>query len=166
MYVGLYAVDPLLSSLWASGSVVYASVVVTVNLKILTHCHNYNPLMVALPLLSILCYFLCFYLENLPFLHIQSLAGTFRPTMGSLVTYLALLWCALQVSALDAVLQQLHNLWRFVTGQKLVEIEPIEPPVKVQHAATTASDVSRITSAADMGRHSGFAYSEENNPNP
>jgi hypothetical protein len=110
MYICVYALELTNPSLWSSGSVVYASAVIIANFKILDSMHRYDFLGVVWPILSILLYFLFFYVENLPFLGIDDLLGVFSNTMLHPYTYFALLFCVIQVYALNKILDFLRDL--------------------------------------------------------
>ena len=107
-YIGFYAAEESLnagngsnSSLWRSGSIVYAGVVVIANLKILDQFHSYEPRAVTYILVSMLLYFLFFYLDNAPWWDNEQLIGVFKQTMTDGVAWLAMVWCAGMVYTVD-----------------------------------------------------------------
>lgn len=116
MYICLYAQevtvrpDGLASSLWVSGSLVYAGVVIIVNQKLLMDYNNYNHFGVFLIFLSILCYFLFLFLENLPIFGIEQILGIFSFMMTNPMSYFAILFMILYAYSEQRVLDYFSQL--------------------------------------------------------
>ncbi len=130
------------------------------NLKIMEQFNNYNFIGVNLVILSILTYFLIFYVENLEFLDIEQVIGIFAKTMSHPITYFILLFCFLQAVTVDKM---------FLSVRQYIEsrFEKKEEQKKVSEKEYYERiGVTSETSLSLQKGHSGYAYSEENNPNP
>ena len=66
------------------------AVVMVVNLMVIAQMNKYDIVGLVLPILSILVYFLIYFIMNLKLYNSDSLYGTFVPEMTAPLTYLGL----------------------------------------------------------------------------
>ena len=164
-YICFYAIETTLmpsgtsgGGLWLSGSVVYAGVVIIANVKILDHSHTYNVQGVSIVIASILAYFLVFWVENLKLEVLKGVAGW---TLGRQpVTYFALGFCLMQTYTVDKIV----GLVRREIDRRIDAREDKEEEKERMERVKWSLD--SITGFIVVSKHSGFAFAEENNPNP
>jgi hypothetical protein len=105
---------------WGSGQVVLGAVIMVVNLMVIAQMNKYHLIGIILPLLSILVYFLIFYLMNLKLYKSDTLYGTFSYEMSEPLTYLGLF-------LVGGVLFSTENIFTIIEMIRNIGIQKIMP---------------------------------------
>ncbi len=177
MYICLFAQEIALrpdggnTSLYPSGAVIYAGVVIIANHKLLIAYNTHHLLGFLISIVSITLYFVVFAFESLTFVQFDNVLGTFVPTFTHPMTYFGLLFVVWVNYMLD-------RIFDFV-GQMLDEREEnrkkniVELPESASAFNPLLLSSDRNSSRSSIHRHNleekphtGFAFAEENNPNP
>ena len=105
---------------WGSGQVVLGAVIMVVNLMVIAQMNKYHLIGIILPLLSILVYFLIFYLMNLKLYKSDTLYGTFSYEMSEPLTYLGFF-------LVGGVLFSTENIFTIIEMIRNIGIQKIMP---------------------------------------
>ena len=143
--------------------------VLIVNQKLLINSYIYHVLGIALIVLSVASFFVILYIENLQFLPFESLIGVFTPTMVHPMTWLGVFFAVWVNYALDKIFDLIGHFLDSREDQfkdNVVEITGYGPLAGGEEGISRDSSRSSTRRNLEEQAHTGFAYAEENNPNP
>jgi hypothetical protein len=92
--------DGKFNGIWPTGSVIYAGVVIVANIKLFNSLNIYTFWGELIIVLSVACYFLALWLENLT-LMVPDLFGVWYHVMTHYITYLSLIFCVGAIHIID-----------------------------------------------------------------
>ena len=160
--------DGGLTSLYPSGCVVYLGVVLIANHKLLINSNIYHVLGIVLFILSVASFFAILAIENLEFFGFDSVIGIFAPTMVHPMTWLGVFFALWVNYALEKIFELIGDYFDSREDQfkyNVVEITGYAPLGGGEGLSRDSSRSSTRRNLEEQGR-TGFAYAEENNPNP
>lgn len=154
------------TSLYPSGCVVYLAVVFIANHKLLINTNLYHVVGVLLIIFSIASYFGILAIESTKFINFEATLGIFEPTMSHPMTWLGLLLVVWINYALDKIFDFIGQLQDSQEKENITEITDYVPLKGGEERSSRTSSRSSTRRNLEEQGHTGFAYAEENNPNP
>jgi magnesium-transporting ATPase (P-type) len=148
-------------SLWMSGSLVYAGVVIIANLKILGSFHLHSFWSVLIIMLSICTYFVSFYVFSL-IPNMNYLYGLFPGLMNSPLTYFSLLFCFMMVFSFDKI----GSLVRNEIEERLEKKEEMEKKEEEEYFQKLMDASPFGSRGSFVRRNTGYAFAEEDTHAP
>lgn len=142
--------------------------VLIVNQKLLINSYIYHVLGIVLIVLSVASFFVILFIETLPFLQFDSVIGIFTPTMIHPMTWLGVFFVVWVNYALDKIFDLIGHFLDSREDQfkdNVVEITGYGPLAGEEGMSRDSSRSSTRRNLEEQA-HTGFAYAEENNPNP
>jgi hypothetical protein len=143
-------------------------VVLIANHKLLINSNIYHVLGIVLFLLSVASFFVILAIENMKFLGFDSVIGIFTPTMVHPMTWLGVffaLWVNYALDKIFALIGYFLDSREDQFKDNVVEITGYGPLAGEEGVSRDSSRSSTRHNLEDQA-HTGFAYAEENNPNP
>ena len=156
------------TSLFPSGCVVYLAVVLVANHKLLINSNIHHFLGVLMIILSAASFFVVLFIENLKELGFDSVLVIFAPTMQHPMTWLGIFLVLWVNYALDKIFEAIGDFFASREDQFRDNVVEITAFARVpgHERSSMASSQSSSRRNLDEQPHTGYAYAEENNPNP
>jgi len=154
------------TSLYPSGCVVYMAVVFVANQKLLLNTNLYHIVGVVLIIFSVASYFAILFILNTRFINFEATLGIFEPIMSHPMTWLGLLFVIWINYALDKIFDFIGYLFDSKQQENITEITDYVPLKAGEERTSRTSSRSSTRRNLEEQGHTGFAYAEENNPNP
>lgn len=161
--------------LWPEGAIVYAGVVLIANHKLFlefNYISFHGPVLLSI---SALLYFGFLAFESVPAINFESTLGIFEPIFSSPLTYFALFFVVVVNYMLDRIIWYILSILEEIEleKEKVVEVQiessyiPPKEFTKPMHLSVQRnSEEKDALFLGDHPTHTGYAFAEENNPNP
>ena len=121
---------------------------------------------VALIFLSVISYFLLLFIENLPALKIDYVLGVFSYIMSNPMSYFSFILLVLIVYMMEKIFDYIgEENDKKKEGKFNVQEIPYDPLLGTKDDRESFTGEMRRQDRQDE-KYTGYAYSEENNPNP
>jgi hypothetical protein len=140
------------------------AVVFVANQKLLLNTNLYHIVGVMLIILSVASYFAVLFIENT--IDFDAVVGIFKPLMSHPMTWLGLLFVVWINYALDKIFDYIGYLYDSKQQENITEITDFVPLKAGEERTSRTSSRSSTRRNLEEQGHTGFAYAEENNPNP